>query len=323
MAQGRAEEFALVADIGGTNARFALAPLRSGGLVDIRRWRVASFATLSEAARAFIDEVGVGRNVRVGAIAVAAATNKDEIRCTNCDWRFSVAALRGELGFDELHVINDFAANSWALPEVGKSEIHAIAGEARNPAAEGTYAVLGPGTGLGVGAVHIDSDGHATVLETEGGHVDFAPCSEEEDRLVARLRSRYGRVSYERLICGKGLVNLYDALTDSGTEMVPEEITARMGSDPQAARAVAMFCEILGSFAGNAALMYGAWNGVYLAGGLLRPMLDTLRSGGFKQRFSDKGRFGPLLAEVPTMLIEHPSLGLLGAAASLRERLRR
>jgi glucokinase len=315
------EQFGLVADIGGTNARFALASLRSGELTEIRRWRVADHATMAAAAAAYLRAVGPDWRVSIGAIAVAGPTNRDEIQCTNCTWRFSISELRDQLGFDELHVINDFAANGWALPTLGKSELHSIGLPVADAGHEGTYAILGPGTGLGVGAVHLAADGRRTALETEGGHIDFAPLNDIEDALMARLRARYGRVSYERLICGRGLVNIYDALSDCGTDIAPEHVTA--SADPIAARAVEIFCEILGSFAGDVALMYGAWNGVYLAGGLLKPMLAQLRGGAFRRRFEDKGRFRELLSTVPTMLVDHASLGLVGASAALRGRLGR
>ena len=313
-------DYALVGDIGGTNARFALAPLVGAPrLIAMRRWRVADFPTLAGAVAAYLDEAAPNIRTRVGAIAVAGPAVGDEVQVTNCHWRFSIADTQRELGFDRFHVINDFAANSWALPELEDAELIPIGASGRSKAHEGTYAVLGPGTGLGVGAVHRNGDGRMTVLESEGGHVAFAPSSDEEDMILRRLRRRHGRVSYERLLCGAGLVNIYDALADCGTAIEPSEVTARTASDPLAMRAVELFCEILGGFAGDVAMMVGAWNGIYLAGGVLGSMRQTLAGGGFRRCFENKGRFSSLLAKVPTMLVDQPALGLLGAAAALRQ----
>jgi glucokinase len=184
----------------------------------------------------------------------------------------------------------------------------------------GMQAVVGPGTGLGVSAISV-SDGGVTVFSSEGGHADFAPVSEEEERILAWLKQRHHRVSYERLVCGAGLLNIYRAIGGGEAVATPEAVTARKSEDPLAGEAIRIFCEVLGSFAGNVALMFGAWQGVYLAGGMLRPLREELLSGGFRRRFDDKGRFGAELAKVPAMLVEEPALGLVGAAAALRNRL--
>jgi glucokinase len=318
-----AGELALVADIGGTNARFALAPLHGKrSISELRKWRVADYPTLADAARAFIEETAPDNPPRVGMVAVAAPSNRDEVRMTNCKWQFSVSETKRLLGFDHLQVINDFAANSWAMLDLPDAELLQLGDRRLADKRVGTFAALGPGTGLGVGAVRRTADGELAVIETEGGHIDFAPVSEEEDKVLVHLRKRFGRVSYERLLCGTGLVNLYDAVTQKGLGITPEEITRRAAEgDAETHRIVEMFCEILGSFAGNVALMHGAWDGVFLSGCMLREMADTLASGGFRQRFETKGRFSGMLAEIPTALVQQPSLGLLGSAAALRSRL--
>jgi len=312
----------LVGDIGGTHARFALAPLAGSlQLTALRKWRVADFPTLVKAAQAYLEEVAPNSAVRLGSIAVAGPAVDDRVQVTNCHWQFSIQETQHALGFEQLHIINDFAANSWALPGLEDVDLVSIGACRPDKGRGGLSVVLGPGTGLGVGAIHWGRDGRVTVFETEGGHISFAPTNEEEDRLLLRLRQRYGRVSYERLLCGAGLVNIYDALADCGTEIEPSEVTARAISDPRAARAVELFCEMLGSFAGDVALMYGAWNGVYLAGGVLGAMRQALAGGGFRRCFENKGRFSAMLAQVPTLLIDQPALGLMGAAAALRHQL--
>jgi glucokinase len=309
---------ALVADIGGTNARFALAPLEGGRPQEQVSWRTADFSGLEEAARAFLEQVG--ETVALAAIAVAAPSDSGEVSFTNSHWRFSRETVRGALGLDHLLLVNDFAANGWALPELGEAQLRPI-GAARPKARHGTFAVLGPGTGLGVCAVRIDQDANPVVLETEGGHVDFAPLDAEEEAVLAELRSRFGRVSCERVLSGQGLANIHRALF--GSEHTPEAITAAAAAgEGDACRTVALFCRALGSFAGNGALAYGAWDGVYLSGALLRTVEGELTSGGFRARFEAKGRFSGRLAAVPTMVIDEPALGLIGAAAALRRLLR-
>jgi glucokinase len=322
MVEATAGEFALVADIGGTNARFALASLDSSrALIEQRKWRVADYPTLADAARAYIAEVAPNNPPKVGVVAVAAPSNRDEVRMTNCKWQFSVSDTQRKLGFEHLQVINDFAANSWAVLDLDDSEMLALGDKKLGTKRKGVFAALGPGTGLGVGAVRRDEDDRLSVVETEGGHIDFAPVSEQEDAILVHLRKRFGRVSYERLLCGTGLVNIYDAITGKGVDIAPEAITSGAGGDAEKKRAVEIFCEILGSFAGNVALMHGAWEGVFLSGCMLREMADTLAAGGFRERFETKGRFSAMLADIPTLLVQQPSLGLLGSAAALRDRL--
>ena len=314
-------ELALVADIGGTNARFALAPLDGAGpAIESRNWLVADFSNLADAAGAYLAETAPHSEVRAGMIAVAAPANRDEVKVTNCNWQFSIAQTRRELGLDELFVINDFAANSWGVVHLDPDQVTPLGEPEPQGARQGIQAVVGPGTGLGVSAISISGE-EISVFSSEGGHADFAPVSEEEERIFAWLKQRHHRVSYERLICGAGLLNIYHAIGGADRVTIPEQVTARRKEDPLAAQAIRIFCEALGSFAGNVALMFGAWQGVYLAGGLLGPIRNELLAGGFRRRFEDKGRFGAELARVPAMLVEEPALGLVGAAAALRYRL--
>lgn len=314
------DERALVADIGGTNARFALVSLGGGRPTAPRTWRTGDFAGLAEAARRYLDEAAPDGGIRHAMIAVAAPATGDEVKVTNCDWRFSIAQVRRELGLETLSVINDFAANSWAIAGLEPKQSVSLGGPARASAENGVFAVVGPGTGLGVGAIVGGAAGPA-IISSEGGHVDFAPVGEEEEAILGWLKRRHHRVSYERLLCGPGLLNIYHAIGGSEALDAPEAVTRRRDEDPAAARAIRIFCEVLGSFAGNVALTFGAWNGVYLAGGMLAPLKGDLLAGGFRRRFDDKGRFGKELVKVPTRLIEEPALGLIGAAAALRHRV--
>ena len=313
----------LLADIGGTNLRFALGagpdlPLRTDS---IRRYRAADHASLGEAAALYLREQDVRPQAAV--FAVAGRIDAGEVRLTNLPWTVSARTVAAELGVDDVRLVNDFAAQSRCLPLLRAGDLDAIgpgAAPTLDGSAERTVAVVGPGTGLGVGALLLRR-GRAIALETEAGHLSFAPITDEEVAVLARLRARFGRVSNERLICGAGLHNLYAALCDIGgvatTAPTPEAVSAAAldGSDARATRAVELFCELLGAIAGDLVFAFGAWDGVYLTGGLLEPMLPWIHRGGFRRRFEDKGRFSPTMAQIPTTAIRHPHTGLLGAAA--------
>jgi len=318
----------LVADIGGTNVRFALAEAADGTITEPRSYRTASFATLTDAVAHYLDEVRTARRPRLGVFAVAGIVRGDEIGITNGEWRFSPSDLERTLGFERFHAVNDFAALGWALPSLQDRDVVPFGWEGRRPDTHtGSFALLGPGTGLGVSAVYARPDG-LLVQATEGGHVAFAPGTPEEVDVLRWLQERFGRVSYERLLSGQGLSNLYSALSALHgarvDELSPEQVTARAadGGDPLARHAVRMFSGLLGAFAGDAVLMLGAWDGVYLAGGLVTALFDLLDREVFRARFEDKGRFASTLAQVPTVAIVQPNVGLLGAAAVLRSRYR-
>lgn len=313
----------LVADVGGTNIRFGLAiPGRPGVLApeSIRALRVDAFDTPSAATRHYLDAVGSRPS---GAIyAVAGPTDGESAQLTNHRWAFSAAELRRTLGMKPVTLINDFAAIAHALPALGGADLSPLGpgmapGRATGPR---TFAVVGPGTGLGVAALVL-RDGVPLVLETEGGHSSFAPETPEEIEILGRVAHRYGRVSWERVLCGSGLANIHRALCeiagDSPAQSVaPETITARAHarSDPRCVRAVEVFCGLLGAFAGDVVLGLGAWDGVYLAGGIPVPLAPWLEQGEFRRRFENKGRFAATMAQVPAALILHPYPGLLGAA---------
>jgi len=316
--QGSADESVLLADVGGTNVRFALADMASSSPLrtdSIRRYRVAECATFADAARGYLREIGA-RPTR-GVFAAAGPVTGDEVRMTNHPWLLSRPRLRDELHLDALLLVNDFAAMSHCLPLLAAADMHAIG--SLPPASidlrrRQTFAVIGPGTGLGVGALLVDG-GRFVGLQTEGGHVGFAPGDAVEAAVLRQLMERFGRVSAERVLCGSGLVNLHRALHPQSVEDTPERITAAADTDPDCRETVERFCAMLGSIAGDFALAFGAWDGVYLAGGLTPKLLDRLGNGGFRARFDAKGRYASVLARIPTIAILHADAGLLGAAA--------
>ncbi|MDE2149224.1 MAG: glucokinase [Gammaproteobacteria bacterium] len=321
---------ALVVDIGGTNARFGLAiPGKDGRplLVAIREFITADFGSLAQAALCYLAETAQPPPERI-VIAVASVVTGDEIKMTNNVWSFSTQALAGELGVAKVRVINDFAAVGMAIPQlmphelrpVGPLPLSAVAGAG---AGDRHFSVVGPGTGLGVSRLLLH-EGRPIVLETEGGHIGFAPQGAYEIAILEFLRRRYSRVSVERLVCGPGLQNLYRAVcaVDGAAETAaaPEQITAAAErGDAACRRAVELFCAILGGFAGDVVLMHGAWNGLYLGGGITVKLLAWICRSEFRDRFEAKGRFSSLMKTIPTLAIINEHAGLLGAAVAALE----
>ncbi|MEI7036777.1 glucokinase [Fulvimonas yonginensis] len=315
----------LLADLGGTNVRFALADVTSEQPLmsdSVRRYRVRDFATLADTIRQYFADTGL--TARRAIIAAAGRIADGEtVQITNNPWAVAARALQSALGMDSVKLVNDFAAQSMAVPLLRPEHLKAV-GELPLPRLDRcdhqTFVVMGPGTGLGVGGL-LRRDGHCSVLESEGGHAGFAAHSPEDIAILHRLNQRFGRVSNERLICGNGLVNLYQALADiegqAAQDYTPEDITAHAGAgtDPLCVRTVETLAGIFGSVAGDLVLTLGGWDGVYLTGGLLPILLPWLQRGGFRARFQAKGRFTETLRHVPTVAVLHPEPGLLGAAA--------
>jgi glucokinase len=313
----------LLADIGGTNARFAIADATAAQplLADsARKYPVADFPSLGDAARRYLDDAGM--HASRGVFAVAGRVDGDVARITNHPWVISRTRTRNALGFDELVLVNDFAAQAMAILLLDASDVIPIGGAVWAPDREPherTYAVIGPGTGLGVGGLVVRG-GRAYPLETEGGHVSFPPGTPEETEILQRLSAQFGRVSNERLVCGPGLVNIHRALSEiAGVDpgpMQPPDITARAAQgDMRCMRAVDVFCAVFGAISGDLVLTLGAWDGVFLTGGLVPKMLESLLHSGFRQRFEHKGRFSANMARVPSLAVVHANPGLLGAAA--------
>jgi glucokinase len=316
----------LVADIGGTHARFALSDLPPPGAeahtVEVhsgRTFRVRDFDSIERAIQTYLEGADATQPPRAAVLAVASAVTGDRVSFTNNAWDFSISALRRHFGLGELEVVNDFAALASAVPALGKDDVAAVGPLGlRPPAASGMRVVLGPGTGLGVGAVQT-SGRQSTVFETEGGHIALAVRDDAQIDVLRRLMQRFGRVSCERVLSGDGLLNLYIAICD-GAGVPPqcatqEEVSAAAAAgDVLAAATTRMFCRMFGAFAGDAALMYCAWDGVFLAGGLVPHLLDDEGAALFREGFEDKGRFAPLLRETPTLRITRPDAGNLGAA---------
>jgi len=320
---------ALVADIGGTNARFALADvsLPAPLLLDsARQLEVKEFPSLVDAAQHYLDTLRPGAgSVGKGVFAVAGRVDGDEARITNHPWLISRTATAAALRMHAFHLVNDFTAQAMAVELLTDDDLVVVGRVPRSTsnAASRTYAVIGPGTGLGVSALVV-RNGISFALETEGGHVGFSPSSPEEMEILQEVSREFGRVSDERLLSGRGLSNIHQALSrlsgDANAQALrPQEITerARLG-DATCVLAVETFCSVFGSIAGDLVLTLGAWDGVFLTGGLVPKLLPELQGSVFRERFEAKGRFAAAMAAVPTLAVIHPQAGLLGAAAHAR-----
>ena len=229
--------------------------------------------------------------------------------------------LKGNLDAERLTLVNDFGAVAFAVPWLGEGDFSHLCGPERPLPEQGVITIVGPGTGLGVALLLRRSGGSYDVIETEGGHMDFAPLDDLEDRILTELRQRFHRVSAERLVSGRGLWNIYQALgaiEDQPLDMPDEKAlwsAALDGSDSLAFAALDRLCLSLGAIAGDLALAQGA-DAVVIAGGVGLRLAERLPRSGFRDRFIAKGRFAGRMEAMPVKLIVHPQPGLLGAAAA-------
>jgi len=303
----------LIGDIGGTNARFAIA--ENGSYRELKHVEVDRYPSLHDALSDYLSTLSSGERTHLtGALAIAGPVLGDKISMTNKAWSFSIEQLKRSLNLTSLVVVNDFAANARAIPHLPQSSLLTV-GPAI-PDAKGNIGVIGPGTGLGVSAL-IPRGAEWTLVAGEGGHATLAASNDEEASIIQMLRKRWNHVSAERVLSGAGLVNLYEALCAlNGIEplmLTPADVTkhAMNKSDELSVKAFACFCEFLGGVAGDLALTVGALGGVYIAGGILLRFKDAFAASAFRQRFESKGRFAAMLEKIPTYLILEDSPALI------------
>lgn len=313
----------LIADIGGTNVRFARVA-QDGNISDVQPMKVADYPSLTEACEAYLAAGGAPERGRPrhGAFAVASPVLGDQIKMTNHRWVFSIEETRRQLRLDTLDVVNDFAAVALGLPFLTRSDVVRIGSGEPDPHAP--MAVLGAGTGLGMAGLVRPRGGGYVPLASEGGHVTMAAFNDREAAVLAALRGDFEghHVSAERVASGPGLVNLYraiaevDGVTADGA-ITPAGCTERAAarSCPIATEAVAMFCAMLGTVAANLALTIDARGGIFIGGGIAPRMGEEFILSGFRARFEDKGRFGGHLSRIPTSLITRPLPAFAGLAA--------
>ncbi len=317
-----AEQTLLIGDIGGTNARFALANPDDPGFSAQEVLECAKYATADEAIREYLDSAGAGAPDAI-CLAAAGPIVNEQVRFTNNPWTLSAADLRAEFGIGRVRLLNDFEAIAYSVPWLGKDELLEIGLPEAEPLGDKDYTigVLGPGTGLG--CVGLVRRGDLLIpLPCEASHGGFAAETQVQIDILTELRERFDRVSSERLVSGQGVENLYWALTrihhEKRVQLSAAEIFGATPEDnPRATEAVELFYEILGQVAGDLALALGA-DAIFIAGGIAQRYPKRLADSRFRTGFEHKGRHRSLMERIPTQLITHPQPGLLGAASCAR-----
>ena len=318
----------LLADIGGTNARFAL-ETSPHVFEAVQVLACKDYPTIADALLAYLASAEVRRlapaPMRHAGLAIANPIEGDLVKMTNHHWVFSIAALRTQLALETLVVVNDFTALAMALPYLSEQQTRKVGGGSAQ--AGRAIGLIGAGTGLGVSGI-VPSGGHWVPLASEGGHVSFSPTNELEVDVLRYLWRDYSHVSAERLLSGPGLEVLYRALADrSGERAAPPlsaaEISSRAAdaSCPLCAQAIDTFCAMLGTAAGNLAMTLGASGGMYIGGGIVPRFGERFAASAFRERFEAKGRFAHYLSQIPTYVITEEYPAFLGVSAILAETL--
>jgi glucokinase len=307
------QEHRLLADIGATNVRFAL--LSNGVLGPIKSFTVADFPRFTDAINAFFDCHCRHLSVCEALLAVAGPVDKDRCVLTNSAWTIDAPELCAAFSFANVHILNDFEATALSLPLLTAADLYQVgSGEVVLGA---PMAVLGPGTGLGV-ACYVPGAQSPIVIASEGGHATMAAISEREDAIINYLRRQFGHVSAERVVSGSGLENLYRAVIAIDGVEAPERNAAEItnaaldGTCPVARTALDLFCAMLGTIAGNVALMFGARGGIFIAGGIAPRLTEYIARSEFRAHFEHKGRFKRYLANIPSSIIVHPAATFMG-----------
>ncbi|WP_133134141.1 glucokinase [Legionella rubrilucens] len=313
--------YAIVADIGGTNARFSRVDLRNLQVDRLAVFPCAQFAGLDAALKHYQHSQHL-QDIRHAAIAIACPVTSDQISMTNLDWQFSIQDLKHQLQLEQLQVVNDFTATAMSLPVLPITDRLQIGGGLVD---EGKpKVVLGAGTGLGVAHLVPTTEGYIP-LPGEAGHGGWAAQTEQEWFIQRFLQERYGHVSVERIISGPGLENLYLAIAAFNQQPVEPLTAAEIAhkaltqQSPLACAAVSQFFASLGSFAGDLALSLSTFGGVYIAGGIVPRLLPLMAESEFRHRFEAKGRFAVFNRNIATFVVATEQPGLLGAAVYLKQ----
>jgi glucokinase len=315
----------LAGDVGGTNTRlafFAPGPVRPE-LAEVRTYRTSAFAGLTPMLETFLRDVGAGiAQVDGAAFGVAGPVVDQRVELTNADWLIVAGETASALGLPHVSLLNDLAVMARSIPVLRADELVTL--QEGTADAHGAIALIAPGTGLGEAFLVRDGD-RLIASPSEGGHADFAPRTPREFALLAYLTGRFGRVDYERVISGRGLVNIHGFVHTAACPSLADEqgdaaarisAAALEGRCPGCAEALALFVSVLGAEAGNMALRTVATGGVYVGGGIPPKILPALRAARFLEAFRAKEPLGDLVARVPVHVIVHPDPGLLGAAVA-------
>lgn len=312
----------LVADIGGTNARFSL-EVAHQQFESTEVLPCNDYNTIVDAVKEYLQRVG-NPTIRFASVAIANPIVGDWVQMTNHHWAFSIETTRQALHLEELLFINDFTAQALAITQTKESDLVQVGGF--QAVENAPKAVIGPGTGLGVsGLIHSPSGWVA--LAGEGGHTSFPPFDDAEIMIWQYAKRKYGHVSAERFLSGAGLVLIYDALAEregvKRQKLTPAEISERAlsGTSPLCRLTLDIFCAMLGTVASNLALTLGARGGVYLCGGIIPRFIDYFKCSPFRNRFENKGRFDAYLAAIPVYVVLSKYPGITGAAVALNNHL--
>jgi glucokinase len=310
----------LIGDIGGTNARFALADSGKPAFSNVETLQCDDYESADDAIRHYLKSVRAGTPQAI-CLAAAGPIIDKRVRFTNNHWEIAADELAATFSIDAVRLLNDFEAIAYSVPYLTEEECMPIGLPEPRPLVADNYMVgiIGPGTGLG--AVGLRKHGDLYIpIPGEGSHGGFAPETQVQIDILKALRERFDRVSSERLVSGPGLENIYWALMrirgEKRAHLAPAEIfrAAIDNSDPLASEAVQMFFEVFGQVAGDLALTLGAQDGIFIAGGIAKRYPDLLKNSRFRSGFENKGRYRSLMERVPTQLILHDQPGLLGAA---------
>ena len=311
-------EYAIVADLGGTNGRFALVKKGFAELCHVKKYTAKEFDTFRLMLNHYRKEVKHASEAKSVAIAVACPADTDTIKFTNNHWSFSKSEIKQEYDLDEFVVMNDFEAVARSLVLVDHDSVVKVgSGQIVENMPKG---VIGPGTGLGMASLVFTPEGRAIPVAGEGGHMSYSPQTERQEVVWNYLKNRFEYISVERLVSGQGIENIYEALTNEkfgeAKRIEAKDVThlAFSEKDPVAVEAMDMFFEILGTVAGDFAMSIGAKGGLYLAGGILPRFPNELLASSMREQFNFKGRFVSYMREIPVYLIDLKEPGLKGAA---------
>jgi glucokinase len=323
----------LLVDVGGTFCRFGVSDSHDPRILEHYILRVQDYATFEDALDHYLSlRHHRPVDLRAASIAIAAPVDADVMRLMNSSWQISRQSLMCRYHFDQVEFINDFEALAWSLKSLDTLTWKSVFNQFESVnAIEKNILVVGPGTGLGVAAL-MNAEGPmgqplgSVVCASEAGHASYAPIDDVDIELLQYAQRQYARVSVERVLSGAGLTLLYEffAIRAGQGRLIktPAEVVAgaETGSDPIAVQAVQKFLENLGSFAGDCALYYGAFGGVFLGGGIAPRLQRLLTESQFIERFCAKGRLASLLERTPVSLITDEHAALRGAMMSLRSK---
>lgn len=307
---------ALIADIGGTNARFGI--VDHNGLHDLKSLECKDYDGPSEAAEQYLSGLPHHARPEIGVFAVAGPVLGDLVNFTNLRWSFRGSRVRERLNLTNLEIMNDFKAVALAVPDIDPALIKKIGGGEKIP--EQAIGVLGPGTGLGVAS--LIWDGNRYIAQPgEGGHTTMAARNYREFQIFEELKVKYHHISAERVCSGKGLENLYAAIRALEKKHAPD-LQAHMisqnainGSCQICIEALDLMLTFLGRRAADLALTLNAHSGIYIAGGIPTKLGDYFFNSKFMEEFQSKGRMSEKMKEIPVYMVKHDAIGLLGVTS--------